>query len=94
MKDPAYSHHLAELRKKAGLSQRAAAAQLGISQALLSNYERALREPGLDFICRACDFYGVSADWLLGRTARDDAQALKQLAASLRELAEIAESDK
>ena len=28
------------------------------------------REPGLGFVCRACDYYGVSADYLLCRTDR------------------------
>ena len=63
-----FSRSLALLRKERGLSQRAAAAGLGVSQALLSHYETGAREPGLPFIVRACDFYGVSADFLLGRT--------------------------
>lgn len=35
---------------------------LGISQALLSHYENGIREPGLAFVVKACDYYGVSAD--------------------------------
>ena len=49
-----------------------AAAALGISQALLSHYENGIREPGLAFVCKVCDFYRVSADFLLGRTANRD----------------------
>ena len=45
---------------------------LGISQALLSHYENGIREPGLAFVCKVCDFYRVSADFLLGRTANRD----------------------
>jgi transcriptional regulator with XRE-family HTH domain len=63
-----FSRSLALLRKERGLSQRAAAAGLGVSQALLSHYETGAREPGLPFIVRACDYYAVSADFLLGRT--------------------------
>lgn len=63
---------LSELRRSRGLSQRSAASDLGISQALLSHYENGAREPGLNFVCRACDYYGVSADYLLGRTAVAD----------------------
>lgn len=59
---------MAALRKEKGISQRTAASDLHISQALLSHYENGAREPGLEFICRACDYYGVSADYLLGRT--------------------------
>ena len=63
-----FSAILHQLRQEKGLSQRAVAADLHISQALLSHYENGAREPGLAFVCRACDYYGVSADYLLGRT--------------------------
>ena len=56
------------LRKERGLSQKQAAAELKISQALLSHYEKGIRECGLDFVVRAADFYEVSCDYLLGRT--------------------------
>lgn len=63
-----FSRTLSLLRQEKGVSQRKAAGELGISQALLSHYENGAREPGLQFVCRACDYYGVSADYLLGRT--------------------------
>lgn len=56
------------LRKEKGISQKNAAAQLSISQALLSHYEKGIRECGLDFLVRCADFYGVSCDYLLGRS--------------------------
>ena len=59
---------LSVLRHERNISQRTAAEALNISQALLSHYENGAREPGLQFVCRACDYYGVSADYLLGRT--------------------------
>ena len=61
-----FSETMSALRKERGLSQRRAAADLNISQALLSHYENGAREPGLDFVRRACGYYGVSADYLLG----------------------------
>lgn len=67
-----FSRSLALLRKERGISQRTASKELGISQALLSHYENGVREPGLSFVVKACDYYNVSADFLLGRTmARD-----------------------
>jgi len=57
------------LRKEKGLSQKKAATDLGISQALLSHYEKGIRECGLDFVVRVADYYDVSCDYLLGRTA-------------------------
>lgn len=56
------------LRKEKGISQKQAAAQLSISQALLSHYEKGIRECGLDFLVRSADYYGVSCDYLLGRS--------------------------
>jgi len=63
---------LSELRRERNISQRKAAADLNISQALLSHYENGAREPGLSFVCRACDYYGVSADYLLCRGEETD----------------------
>lgn len=60
---------LSELRKAKGISQKEASAQLGISQALLSHYEKGIRECGLGFLVRAADFYGVSCDYMLGRSS-------------------------
>ncbi len=59
------------LRKELGYSQKRVAEDLGISQALLSHYERGIRECGLDFLVRAADYYGVSCDYLLGRAPRE-----------------------
>ena len=67
-----FSRTLSLLLQEKGVSQRTAAGVLGISQALLSHYENGVREPGLAFVVRACDFYNVSADFLLGRTLSRD----------------------
>ena len=63
-----FGRTLSLLRKERHISQRQASEELGISQALLSHYENGIREPGLQFVVRACDYYQVSADYLLGRT--------------------------
>ena len=64
------------LRKEKNISQKQAAAELGISQALLSHYENGIRECGLAFLVRCADFYGVSCDYLLGRSADRDGTVL------------------
>ena len=88
---------LSALRRQKNISQRTAAAELNISQALLSHYENGAREPGLSFVCRACDYYGVSADYILGRSdsapaALSGVDALRELAVELRMLADKAEN--
>lgn len=60
------SQRLVKLRKEKELSQKEAAEALGVSQALLSHYEKGIRECGLDFLCKASVFYDVSSDYLLG----------------------------
>ncbi len=63
-----FNRILTLLRKERGITQKEAASSLGVSQALLSHYEKGIRECGLDFVVRAAEFYGVSCDYLLGRS--------------------------
>lgn len=61
-----FAEILSQLRKERGISQKKAAGDLGISQALLSHYEKGIRECGLDFVIKCSEYYGVTADYLLG----------------------------
>ena len=72
-----FSRIITLLRKERGITQKEAAAHLGVSQALLSHYEKGIRECGLDFVVRVADFYGVSCDYLLGRSADRSGLTLK-----------------
>lgn len=63
-----FARTLTLLRKERGISQKQAAAALEISQALLSHYEKGVRECRLEFVVRVADYYNVSCDYLLGRT--------------------------
>ncbi len=86
---------LSALRRARGISQRQAAGDLGISQALLSHYETGAREPGLHFVCRACDYYGVTADYLLCRSDHPGDMSIREAReylARLRGLLDRAES--
>lgn len=56
------------LRKERNLSQKQAAEDLGIAQALLSHYEKGKRECGLEFLLRAAEYYNVTTDYLLGKS--------------------------
>ena len=69
MPNQTFSDRLTLQRKQKGVSQKQAAADLGISQALLSHYENGIREPGLQFLVKAADYYNVSCDYLLGHAA-------------------------
>ncbi|MCL1881071.1 MAG: helix-turn-helix transcriptional regulator [Oscillospiraceae bacterium] len=69
---------LALLRKERKLSQKKAAEELGIGQALLSHYERGQRECGLAFLVKVADYYNVSTDYLLGRTASTNGKQIEE----------------
>ncbi|MBQ7134248.1 MAG: helix-turn-helix transcriptional regulator [Ruminococcus sp.] len=63
-----FSRIITLLRKEKKLSQKQVATDLGVSQALLSHYEKGIRECGLEFLSKIADYYDVSTDYLLGRT--------------------------
>lgn len=91
-----FGESLGLLRRARGKNQRTASAELGISQALLSHYENDTREPGLAFVIKACDYYGVTADFMLGRSNRqvgtETGARLREIAAELKKTAEKLES--
>ena len=64
------------LRKERGITQKQAAQDLGISQAQLSHYEKGIRECGLAFVVQVADYYDVSCDYLLGRSAERSGQTI------------------
>ena len=68
MQNSSFPRIIAMLRKERKITQKKAAEDLNVSQALLSHYEKGIRECGLDFLVHCADYYGVSCDYLLGRS--------------------------
>lgn len=62
------SERLKDLRTERGLSQKEVSISIGLTRNALGNYEAGIREPSIDVIIRLCDYFDVSADYLLGRT--------------------------
>lgn len=58
-----------DLREDADLTQGAVAAALRCDQSLYSKYERGERPLPLELADLLADYYGVSVDYLIGRTA-------------------------
>ena len=59
---------LKELRFYKEKSQLQVQMETGIEQALLSKYENGLRIPPTDTLMILADYYGVSMDYIMGRT--------------------------
>ena len=59
---------LAELRRDKNIGQKELATFLRVSVGTVSNYENDVHAPDLRTLCRLADFFGVTTDYLLGRT--------------------------
>ena len=60
--------NLRTLRKASGLTQVALCEKLNIAQATLWGYETGVHEPDMETILKIADYFGVSIDYLLGRS--------------------------
>ena len=67
MNESIFAKTLCSLRTESGETQETVAAALGISPKTLSKWENGASEPELSLLCALADYYGVSADRLLGR---------------------------
>lgn len=59
---------LRQCRKERGLTQGQVAIYCDITEKAYQNYELMMREPKLEILIRIADFYGVTLDYLVGRT--------------------------
>lgn len=62
-----FSIRLRQLRLEKGTTQKQICDYLGLTRNALGNYEAGIREPSIDVIIRLCDYFDVSADYLIGR---------------------------
>ena len=60
---------LKELIEEKGITQKALAEDLGFPLQTFNNYVRGEREPGIDTIGLLCDYFQVTADYLLCRSS-------------------------
>lgn len=63
-----YYRRIRELREDHDLSQRDIAAVPGMSQPQYFRYEQGYRDLPTDILIRLADYYGVTTDYILGRT--------------------------
>jgi methanogenic corrinoid protein MtbC1/DNA-binding XRE family transcriptional regulator len=81
-----FATRLRELRKRQGLRQFDLGQALGVAQTTIANYEKKLRFPDEQMLGRFADFFGVSLDFLLGRSDAkrriEDARPVTQREAS------------
>ena len=65
-------YRIRDLRLKQGMKQPELGALLNCTAMTISRYERGEADPDVETICRLCDVFGCTADYLLGRSSRPD----------------------
>ena len=65
-----FSEQMLALREQNGLTQEQAAQEIGIAYRSYRRYEAGEREPGVTALIKIADYYGVTIDYLVGRTDR------------------------
>lgn len=66
----ALNENIKKLRIARGLNQVEFAKILCITKQCVSNWENDNVVPSIDMLCKIADFFGVSTDYLLGRSER------------------------
>ncbi len=61
-----FCERLKELRTEKGVGQVELAARIGVSKGIISLWENGLREPTMSNIIALSQYFGVSADYLIG----------------------------
>ena len=61
-------NRIKELRKQHSMTQAEVGARLGVANTTISMYEMEQRQMDSVTICKLCDLFGCTADYLLGRS--------------------------
>lgn len=61
-----FSERLKELRQEKNISTRTLASAIGVSNSIISKWEKGQRTPTIDNLYNLAVFFGVSADFLIG----------------------------
>lgn len=70
MRNEVFAFRLRKLRERRRVSRRVLADLCGVSKSAMARYERGEREPGVRAVCELADYFGVTVDYLLGRSEK------------------------
>lgn len=65
-------NRIKDLRLARGMQQEDLARLLSVTRVSISRYETGVHSIDAETICRLCDIFGCTADYLLGRSTRPD----------------------
>ena len=61
-------NRIRELRQEKGWTQTQLGARVGMAKTTISGYEKGDHQVDPEMICKLCDLFGCTADYLLGRS--------------------------
>lgn len=61
-----FGSNLERIRKDKKVSQTNLGVALGLTQQMISSYEKDLSSPNIDILCKIADFFNISIDSLVG----------------------------
>ena len=61
-------NRIRELRQENGWTQTQLGARVGMAKTTISGYEKGDHQVDPEMICKLCDLFGCTADYLLGRS--------------------------
>ena len=64
-----FNEIIKSLRVSSGMNQSDFAETIGLKTNTYQAYERGAAEPKIETLCKIADYYGVSVDYLLGRSS-------------------------
>ena len=67
-----FPKHLKMVRTSRNITQKQLAESIGATENGVQNYERGTRKPTFDMLIALADYFGVSIDYLVGRTDNPD----------------------
>jgi len=83
-KDNVFGSRLRKLRNDTKLTAKKLGEKFGLAESTISGYENGNRTPDVQLICKFADFFGVTTDYLLGRT--DNPNTCHQLCDQIKSL--------
>lgn len=67
-----FANNLERIRKDKKVSQARLAKALGVTQQMISNYEKGLSSPNIEVLIKIADFFNISIDFLVGHKVKED----------------------
>jgi transcriptional regulator with XRE-family HTH domain len=81
-------------RERKGIIQKALAEMVGVSPSAINQFEKGEKKPSAELLANIAYELGVSADYLLGASKKEDIFLTEDIASAFRDFKELSNKDK